>query len=337
METLEQLNITYKLVDGGKDAWENVPILLATSKQRITKPGNSSVTNTQNEILELKKQIQLLTRDKSTFESQAKQLQQETTKLELQIKENDKELISLINDRQSLKHSLDECEQQIKIKDNKINMLESEKYAYNSTSIYQNQTLDSLRQDKKMMEQDKINTTNEMEQLKAAYATLEQLLKSKEDVIASLNRENQGNQQGTNVMVETLNNLLQGKTSEMELQKQNMELLLANEKRRIDALEQENKTLKQERLQQQTAAQNTGSLSNSSNPTNNDSSHHDQQDDSYNDINYETEYSDTDESDGDDINYDTPSEDNDSDNDINYDTPSEDEDTNNDLNYDDPK
>jgi hypothetical protein len=41
------------------------------------------------------------------------------------------------------------------------------------------------------MEQNKANTTNETERLKASNSTLEQLLKSKEDVIMSLNRANQ--------------------------------------------------------------------------------------------------------------------------------------------------
>jgi hypothetical protein len=60
MEALVDLNITYKLTGGGQNAWKDVPILLITSKQRYTKPVNSSVTNNEGEILKLKKQIQLL-------------------------------------------------------------------------------------------------------------------------------------------------------------------------------------------------------------------------------------------------------------------------------------
>jgi hypothetical protein len=155
---------------------------------------------------------------------------------------------------------------------------------------------------------------------------LEHLLKSKEDTIIYLNRENQllstanhGNQQGANDMVETLKSLLQGKNNETELLKQNMDHLLANEQQRNDALEQEIGALKQGRTQQQETIQNTGPSNNNINSTNSNPRHHDHHDDSYNDINYETEYSDTEESDGDDINYDTPSEDEDSNNDLNYD------------------
>jgi hypothetical protein len=83
MEALVDLNITYKLTGGGKDAWKDVPILFADDRQRHTQLVNKSVKNNENEILELKKQIQLLKQDKNTFESQAKQLQQERTHFEL--------------------------------------------------------------------------------------------------------------------------------------------------------------------------------------------------------------------------------------------------------------
>jgi hypothetical protein len=66
---------------------------------------------------------------------------------------------------------------------------------------------------------------------------LEQLLKSKDDVIMSLNRENQvistanqGNQQGANEMVDTLKSLLQAKNSEIELNNLKMENALDKEK-----------------------------------------------------------------------------------------------------------
>jgi hypothetical protein len=90
MEAFVDLNITYKFVDGGKEAWNDVPILFANDRQRYTKSVNSSVTNNEGEILELKNQIQLLKQERSTFESQAKQLQalkKEESKLQLQIKE----------------------------------------------------------------------------------------------------------------------------------------------------------------------------------------------------------------------------------------------------------
>jgi chromosome segregation ATPase len=345
-EALVDVNITYKLTGGGKDSWKDVPILLADDRQRYTKS--------------VKKQ------DKNTIESQAKQLQQERTHFELQIKEKDKELVSLKNDNQSLqrgnstvqqdmktkdskinslqsenqelklkiisfqtesqslKHRVDECDQQVKASDNKINLLESEKREYRATTIQQAQTLSTLEQEKQALEQDKRNTIIEMERLKSSYTILEQLLKSKEDVILSLNRENQtlstanqGNQQGANDMVDTLKDLLKGKNNEIDLLKQNTEHLLANEQRRNDVLEQEIRALKQERTQQQAIVQNTGPSN--INSTNSNPTQPEQHDDSYNDLNYESEYSDTEESDGDDINYDTPSEDEDSNNDLNYD------------------
>jgi peptidoglycan hydrolase CwlO-like protein len=376
IETLKQLNITYKLVDGGKDAWKDVPILLAASKQHSLKSVYSSVTNNGNETHELKNQTQLSKQDKNNFEIQAKQLEsfkQEIPDFELQVKEKhkDNELVLLRNDTQSLKcgntiiqhqpqtndseinplqseiqklkltvsslkhqvrekdakiesfqtdnlslrHRIDGCEQQIKARDNKINLLESEKVAYHSTSMQQTQIIDSLKQEKQMVEQVKTSAINELEQLKASYTTLEQLLKAKEDTIASLNRENlmlstvnQGNQQGPTDMVDTLKNLLQ-----------NMENLSANEKQRIDALEEDNRALKQERIQQQATIQNTGPLNDSNNSTNSNPIHSDQHDNSYNDLNYESEYSDTEENEVDDINYDTPSEDEDRNNDLNYD------------------
>jgi hypothetical protein len=253
IEALVDLNITYKLTGGGQNAWKDVPILSADDKQRYTKPVNNS-----DEILELKKQIQLLKQDKNTIESQANQIE-------------------------------------------------------------------SLKQEEKTKEQERKNIINEMERLKSSYSTLEQLLKSKEDTIVFLNRENkmlstvnQGNQQGATGTVDTLKKLLQAKTNETELIKQNMELLLANEKRRNDILEQEIRALTQERPQQQATVQNTGPLNSNINSTNSNPTQHEQHDDSYNDLNYESEYSDTEESDGDDINYDTPSEDEDSNNDLNY-------------------
>jgi hypothetical protein len=90
VETLEQLKITYKLVDGGKDAWKDIPILLADGQQHSVTSMNNSIANNENGIFEMKKQTQLLMPDKNTFENQAKRLQllqQEKTNLELQIKE----------------------------------------------------------------------------------------------------------------------------------------------------------------------------------------------------------------------------------------------------------
>jgi predicted nuclease with TOPRIM domain len=115
-------------------------------------------------------------------------------------------------------------------------LLKEEHRSCHTSSTQQNQALNSLKQEKRTIEHDRRNITTEIEQLKASNTTLEQLLKPKEDVIVSLNRENQmlsavnqGNQQGANTMAETFQNLLQGKTNEIELLKQNMDHLLADE------------------------------------------------------------------------------------------------------------
>jgi TolA-binding protein len=100
----------------------------------------------------------------------------------------------------------------------------------------------------------------------------------------------------------------------MELLRQNMERQLVDENRRIDALEQENRVLKQERTRDQTNVQSTTYLNNNNvNPANVGSSHDGDDVNAHNDINYGTELDNTEESDDDDtvddISYDTPSED----------------------------
>jgi chromosome segregation ATPase len=125
MESLVDLNITYKLTG----AWNDVPILLATSKQRYTEPMNNSATNKDQEILELKKQIQLLKQERSTFESQVKQLQslkQEEFNLQLEIKERDKQLTLLRNDFQFIQHKNVFFQQQINTNDSKTASLQRE-------------------------------------------------------------------------------------------------------------------------------------------------------------------------------------------------------------------
>jgi chromosome segregation ATPase len=152
IETLIDLNITYKLLDNGKDAWKDVPILVADDKKRYTKPAKSSVRNNADEILE--QQVQFINQDRRSFQSQGNQFQQETTKLELQLKEKDEEIVSLRNDNQplqrenstvqdqietnaskitslqieneELKLKINSLEYQLKEKDNKINLLENE-------------------------------------------------------------------------------------------------------------------------------------------------------------------------------------------------------------------
>jgi hypothetical protein len=84
-----------------------------------------------------------------------------------------------------------------------------------------------------------------MERLKVSNITLEQLLKSKQDAIVSLNRENQGNQQGTNEVVYTLKSPLQAKNNEIEMNNLKMENALNKEKEKNKKLQKEIKQLKQ--------------------------------------------------------------------------------------------
>jgi chromosome segregation ATPase len=341
METLVDLNITYKVTGGGKDAWKDVPILLANDKERYTESLNSSATNKDQEILELMKQIQLLKQERNTFESQAKQLQslkQEESNLQLQIKERDRHLTLLRNDfqllhdknvdfqqqintndskmaslqreNQELQLKTNSLEQQVREKDSKINVLENEQHGYHRMSIQQTQMLNSLKQEKQTTEQSRKDTSNEMERLKSSYTILEQLLKAKEDVIMSLNRENQGNQQGANEMVDTLKSLLQAKNNEIELNNLKMEHALDKENEKIKKLQKENKRLKQTANSRETrpSSSTTVPKSTASNTGTNE-------EDPNNDFNYDsecgTEYS---SSDG------TSSEDGDRVNDLNYDS-----------------
>jgi chromosome segregation ATPase len=356
MEALVDLNITYKLADGGKDAWKDVPILLSRSKQRYTEPMNSPVATNGDEILELKKEIQLLKHEKSILIGQTKELppiKHEESNFQLEIKEKDRQIALLRNDfqllqqkndtfqhqiktnsskivslqketqelklksnnleqqvrekdnkitlvqteNQSLRYNTEEYEQQLKSKDTKINLLENEKRGYRRTSIQQIETLNSLQQEKQTMEQDKTNTTNEMERLKSINMTLEQLLKSKEDTIMSLNRENQGHQQGANEMVETLKSLLEAKTSETELLKQNMEHVLEKGKAKIKKLQKEIKRLERNqhtmgsRKARPSTVPESATSSNTAVPESAASNTGTNEDDPNNDINYDTESS----------------------------------------------
>jgi chromosome segregation ATPase len=162
--------------------------------------------------------------------------------------------------------------------------------------------LNSLKQEKQVMEQDKTNITNEMERLKSSYTILEQLLKAKE-----------GNQQGANEMVDTLKSLLQAKNSEIELNNLKMEHALDKEKEKIKKLLKENKRLKQH--QQASSSRETRPSSNTTVPEPTTSNTGTNEDDPNNDFNYDsecgTEYSRSD---------DTSSEDDDHANDLNYDS-----------------
>ncbi|KAI8880719.1 hypothetical protein K501DRAFT_275329 [Backusella circina FSU 941] len=198
------------------------------------------------------------------------------------------------------------------------------------------QRLNSLNHEKATLEQRKQYTDTEMDRLRASFTTLEQLLKSKEDTIVLLNRENQtlstaiqGNQQGTNEMVETLKSLLQAKSNELELNKSNMKLVLDKEIKRNKKLQKEIEMLKQ---QQKQHSQSSMAISPNSAAVSGDNilyTNTNGNDDANNDINYDTEC-------GTEDSTDDSSEDgsDDNDDDINYDTPNESEDAHNDLNYD---
>jgi hypothetical protein len=142
---------------------------------------------------------------------------------------------------------------------------------------------------------------------------LEQLLKSREDVIMSLNRENQGNQQGANEMVDTLKSLLQSKNNEIELNNLKMENALDKEKGKNKKLLKEIKRLKQH--QQAVNSREIRPSSSTTVPEATTSNTRTNEDDPNNDFNYDTEcgteYS---SSDG------TSSEDGDHANDLNYDS-----------------
>ncbi|KAI8886820.1 hypothetical protein K501DRAFT_330963 [Backusella circina FSU 941] len=286
IETLKQLNITYKLTDGGKNAWKDVPMLLSNDNKPSINMLNELVVSYEDEIQTLKRKIQLRMENK------------------------DRELISMRNEIESLHHGQITLKEEIETKDNKISSLEREnqelkmKNSHFEHSVKEKDSIIIILQTEKQL-------------FKLEKTTLEQLLKSKEDTIVSLNRENQAlstanqeNQKETSEVVETLRNLLQAKTNETELLRQNMEQLLGSEQRRIDALEQENRILKQERTQKQTTVQSTVTFNNNISPSHIGSGQHDHHDDPNNDINYDTEISNDEESEEEnDINYDTPSED----------------------------
>jgi hypothetical protein len=249
METLVDLNITYKLTGGGQNAWKDVPILLSGSFAGC--------------FYEMKKQVQMLSQENSTFKDQDVELQ-------------------------------------------------------------------SLKQEKETMEQEKMSTTNEMGRLNASKSTLEQLLKAKQDTIVLLNRENQlistanqGNQKGANEMVDTLKSLLQSKNSEIELNNLKMENALDKEKEKNKKLLREIKRLKQHqqpsssretRPSSSTTVPEATTSSDTAVPESTASNTGTNEDDPNNDFNYDTPSSTGHSSD------DTSSEDGDHVNDLNYDS-----------------
>jgi chromosome segregation ATPase len=183
----------------------------------------------------------------------------------------DKDSYKLVDEITLLKQEKEMLEHQIKTNNQTMTSLENENRTHRTLLTQQSQKLDSSKATSQNLEK-------ENQALKQANKTLEKQLKTHDSA-----------------NVETLTKLLETKSNEIELIKQNMQLLLDQEKQRSSRLEKENRKLKR---------QLSGSTRNSLDD-----------DDPNNDINYDSEV----ESHG-------------SDNDINYDTPVEED--NNDLNYD---
>jgi chromosome segregation ATPase len=178
---------------------------------------------------------------------------------------NDNKINSLQSENQELKLKINSLEYQLKEKDSKMNILQNENRIHRTSSLRQTQKIETLNHEKATLEQNKMQASIEMERLKTSNTSLEQLLKSKKDAMASLNGENKNLSTANQFiieMVETQKSLLQAKTKEMALLRQNMEHLLANEQQRNDVLEQENQLLKQERTRYQTNVQRTSHLNN---------------------------------------------------------------------------
>jgi FtsZ-binding cell division protein ZapB len=226
MEKLVDLNITYRLVDGGEDAWNDVPILFTNDIRRYTLLANRSVTYNEDEILELKKQIQLLkqkitligqtkelppsTQEESIFQLQLQEkdrqitllrndfqlLQHKNVTFQNQIKTNDSKIASLQTETQELKLKNNSLEQQVREKEskialvqsenqslklekasneyqlkettNKMNTLQSENRIHRTSSLKQNQKVETLNLEKTTLEQNRMSTSIEMERLKAS-------------------------------------------------------------------------------------------------------------------------------------------------------------------------
>jgi arsenate reductase-like glutaredoxin family protein len=112
-----------------------------------------------------------------------------------------------------------------------MNTLQNENRIHRTSSLRQTQKIETLNHEKATLEQNKMQASIEMKRLKTSNMSLEQLLKSKEDAMASLNEEKKPLSTANQFiieMVETQKSLLQVKTNEMELLRQNMEHLLAN-------------------------------------------------------------------------------------------------------------
>ncbi|KAI8888625.1 hypothetical protein K501DRAFT_267711 [Backusella circina FSU 941] len=102
------------------DAWKDVSMLLSEDYQGGVKTEKEAVANYKEEVQMLMKQISLLKQEKNISKIQVVQLE-------------------------SLKQEKTDFELKIKERDNKINLLKSERRRYHSTSIQQTQSLNSLK------------------------------------------------------------------------------------------------------------------------------------------------------------------------------------------------
>jgi hypothetical protein len=123
IEAHVDLKIIYKLVDGGNDAWENIPILLANDKQRYTKQASNLVVNNGNEILE--HQIKEKDKELGSLRGDKQPLQMGNSTVQQQIARNDSKINSLQSENQEQKLRIISLEYQLKEKDKKINSLQS--------------------------------------------------------------------------------------------------------------------------------------------------------------------------------------------------------------------
>jgi arsenate reductase-like glutaredoxin family protein len=71
-----------------------------------------------------------------------------------------------------------------------MNTLQNENRIHRTSSLRQTQNIETPNHEKATLEQNKMQASIEMERLKTSNTSLEQLLKSKEDAMASLNGEN---------------------------------------------------------------------------------------------------------------------------------------------------
>ncbi|KAI8882174.1 hypothetical protein K501DRAFT_102125 [Backusella circina FSU 941] len=275
-------------------------VFVTKNKQPNVKSVDGSTVDDEDKALEKKNQNSLFEHEKSTPEAQTKELQslkEGKSNYEIQIKEKDNKISLLESENSELKRERADLEHQIKARDNQISILENEKRFYHSSYTQQTQRLNSLMPEKLTMEQERNHTIDEMERLRSSFTTLEQLLKSKEDAMLSLYSE-----QEVNGIMETLTSLLQAKGSEVKLSKSNVKPTLDRKKKRNKMLQKEIEMLKQKQYQQGIHSQKASSPNNSTVL----SGHASNADISNNggDINNDMECGATD----DDINYDTPSE-----------------------------